>query len=63
MIVHYSISRVWLPGTGGVQLPGTTQRINKKEAWLAFQGNNEGRSGRLKQTRAETNIQVNDSVA
>ena len=27
---------------------GTTQRMNKKEVWLAFQGNNEGRSGRLK---------------
>ena len=50
MIIHYSICHFegvasW---NGGVQLPGTTQRINKNEAWLAFQGNNEGRSGRLK---------------
>ena len=40
---YYGILRVWLPGTA--------QIINKKEVWLAFHGNNEGRSGGLKQTR------------
>ena len=58
MIIHYSICHFegvasW-NGGGGVQLPGTTHRITKKKAWLVFQGNNEGRSGRLKQTRAVT---------
>ena len=43
---YYGILRVWLPGTA--------QIINKKEVWLAFQGNNEGRSGRLKQMREVT---------
>ena len=43
IIQYYGILRVWLPGT--------TQIINKKVVWLAFQGNNEGKSGRLKQTR------------
>ena len=43
LIIHYAILwhlRVWLPGNA--------QMINKKEVWLAFQGNNEGRNGRLK---------------
>ena len=39
---------------GFLELIGTTKIINKKEAWLAFQGNNEGRCSRLKQTRAGT---------
>ena len=53
VIIHYSICHFEGEASwNGVQLPGTTQRINKKEAWLAFQGNNEGGSGRLKQTRA-----------
>ena len=43
---YYGILRVWLPGTA--------QIINKKEVWLAFQGNNEGRSSRLKQMREVT---------
>ena len=38
-------------GILGVWLPGTTHIINKKEVWLAFQGNNESRSGRSKQKR------------
>ena len=37
---YHGILMVWLPGTA--------QIINKKEVWLAFQGNNEGRSGMLK---------------
>ena len=37
-----------------VCLPGTAQIINKKEVWLAFQGNNEGRCGRLQQTQVGT---------
>ena len=52
---HYSLSNIvsfW--GCGFLELIGTAQIINKKEAWLAFQGNNEGRCGRLKQTRAGT---------
>ena len=43
IIQYYGILRVWFPGT--------TQIISKKEVWLVFQGNNEGRSSRLKQTR------------
>jgi hypothetical protein len=46
IIQYYGILRVWFPGTA--------QLISKKEVWLVFQGNNEGRSGRLKQTRAVT---------
>ena len=55
VIVHYSICNFeGVASWNGLQLPGITQRINKKEAWMAFQGNNEGRSGKLKQTRAVT---------
>ena len=43
---YYGILRVWLPGTA--------QIINNKEVWLAFQDNNEGRSGRLKQMQEVT---------
>ena len=46
VIIYYGILRVWFPGTA--------QIISKKEVWLVFQGNNEGRSGRLKQTREVT---------
>ena len=46
IIQYYGILRVWFPGTA--------QIISKKEVWLVFQGNNEGRSGRLKQTWAVT---------
>ena len=41
IIHYYSILRVWFPGTA--------QIISKKEVWLVLQGNNEGKSGRLKQ--------------
>ena len=55
VIIHYSVCHFEdVASWNRVQLPGTTQRINKKEAWLAFQGNNEGGSGRLKQTQAVT---------
>jgi hypothetical protein len=43
---YYGILRVWFPGTA--------QIISKKEVWLVFQGNNEGKSGRLKQMRKVT---------
>ena len=43
IIQYYGILRVWFPRTA--------QIISKKEVWLVFQGDNEGRSGRLKQTR------------
>ena len=51
---HYSLFIVQYYGILRVWFPGTAQIISKKEVWLAFQGNNEGRSGRLKQTRAVT---------
>ena len=51
---HYSLFIVQYYGIFRVWFPGTAQIISKKEVWLAFQGNNEGRSGRLKQTRAVT---------
>ena len=49
---HYSLFNIlsfW--GCGYLELIGTTEIINKKEAWLAFQGINEVRCGsqRLKQ--------------
>jgi hypothetical protein len=46
IIQYYGILRVWFPRTA--------QIISKKEVWLVFQGNNEGRSSRLKQMRAVT---------
>ena len=55
VIIHYSLFNIlsfW--GCVFLELIGTAQIINKKEAWLAFQDNNEGRCGRLKQTRAGT---------
>jgi hypothetical protein len=50
IIQYYGILRVWFPGTA--------QIISKKEVWLVFQGNNEGRSGRLKQTREVTSLKL-----
>ena len=44
MIIHYSICHF----EGVASWNGGAASWNKKEAWLAFQGNNEGRSGRLK---------------
>ena len=38
IIQYYGILKVWFPGTA--------QIISKKEVWLVFQGNNEGRCGR-----------------
>ena len=54
IIQYYDILRVWFPGT--------TQIISKKEVWLVFQGNNEGRCGRLKQTREVTSGLIIDVV-
>jgi hypothetical protein len=51
---HCSLFIIQYYGVLGVWFPGTAQLISKKEVWLVFQGNNEGRSGRLKQTRAVT---------
>ena len=48
---NYSLFIVQYCGILWVWLPGTAQIITKKlEVWLVFQGNDEGRSGRLKQT-------------
>ena len=41
---HYSLFIVQYYGILRVWFPGTAQIISKKEVWLAFQGNNEGRS-------------------
>ena len=56
IIIHYSLFSIL--SFGGVvdvlELIGTAQIINNMEAWLAFQGNNEGSCSRFKQTRAGT---------
>ena len=46
-LLLFNILSFW--GCGFLELIGTAQIINEKEAWLAFQGNNDGRCGRLKQ--------------
>ena len=53
IIQYFGILRIWLFGP----TKDIKKKKKKNEVWLVFQGNNDHRSGRLKQTRQETNIQ------